>query len=77
MAFPVLLLDWESFTARQALLGPVNSPGKERRMFPALGLLVIIGRELGLFLLSLGNQVLFKLGFLLNQPGTPTMCQGW
>ena len=38
MAFPVLLLDWESFTARQALLGPANSPGKERRMFPPLGL---------------------------------------
>lgn len=35
MVFPVLLLDWESFTARQALLGPANSLGKESRMFLA------------------------------------------
>ena len=30
MVFPVLLLDWEAFTAGQALPGPANSPGRER-----------------------------------------------
>lgn len=33
MAFPVLLLDWESSAARQALPGPANSPGKDSRIF--------------------------------------------
>lgn len=36
MVFPVLLLDWESLTARQALPGPANSLGKESKMFLAL-----------------------------------------
>lgn len=35
MVFPVLLLDWESFTTRQALPGPANSLGKESKMFLA------------------------------------------
>lgn len=30
MVFPVLLLDWETFTAGQVLPGPANSPGRER-----------------------------------------------
>lgn len=35
MAFSVLLLDQETFTARQTLPGPVNSLGKESTMLPA------------------------------------------
>lgn len=64
MVFPILLVDWESFTARQALLGPVNPSGKESRMFPALVLSSHHWKRTRLFLLSLGNQVLMK-------PGTP------
>ena len=30
MVFPVLLLDWETFPAGQALPGPANSPDRER-----------------------------------------------
>lgn len=30
IVFPVLLLDWETFTAGQVLPGPANSPGRER-----------------------------------------------
>lgn len=54
--FPVLLLDWESFTARQALLGPANSLGKESRMLLA----------------SVFSSNLWKrTWFLLTGPGKP------
>lgn len=46
MAFPVLLLDQETFSARQALPGPVNSLGKESTTLRHQFFPVSRGREL-------------------------------
>lgn len=77
MVFPVLLLDQETFSARQALPGPVSSPGKESTTLLASVLPSEPWEGTGYFLPCLDTRNILSQAFSLIKPGTPTMCKCW